>query len=173
MELPLCPQAFLAIVVASTLTAVPPAIYGPSTLYAPLPAAPKPGSLYPRAIRLKYAGPQNGFMLATFEEYLRETPSFPVYRSTDGCATWSLFSRVRDTQTGWGMRLQPFLYELPRTLGSMPAGTILCLGNSIPSDMSHTRLDLYRSVDRGATWSFVSHMAAGGAANPDGTQDPV
>lgn len=170
------PQVFLSLLIASTLMGVPPsppAICGPSTLYAPSPAAPKPGSLYPRAIQLKHAGRQNGFMLATFEEYSKETPSFPIYRSTNGGAAWSLFSRVRDTESGWGMRFQPFLYELPNALGPMPAGTILCLGNSIPADMSHTRLDVYKSLDHGETWSFVSHIAAGGAANPDGRQDPV
>jgi hypothetical protein len=149
------------------------ATYGPSTMYAPPPSVPKPGSLYPRAVQLHHAGSQNGIMLATFEEYSKGTPSFPIYRSTNGGATWSVFSHMTDTENGWDMRFQPFLYELPEALGSMPAGTILCFGNSIPADSSQTRLEMYKSLDHGARWFFVSHIATGGVANPNGTQDPV
>jgi hypothetical protein len=112
-------------------------------------------------------------MLATFEMSAKGTPSFPIYRSTNGGVIWKLLSRVFDSQNGWGMRFQPFLYELPEPFASMPAGTVLCLGNSIPEDLSKTRLDMYKSLDHGATWNFVSNIAQGGAANPDGTQDPV
>lgn len=147
--------------------------YGPSKMYAASDPSPKPGTLYPRAIQLQYAGPENGQMLATFEQYTHGIPAFHIYRSTNGGATWSHFSEVTDTQTGWGMRYQPFLYELPQSLGSMPAGTILCFGNSIPHNLSKTQLDMYKSTDHGATWTFVSHIASGGAAIPDGRHSPV
>lgn len=147
--------------------------HGSSVMYAPSSTRLKPGSLYPRALELQHAGSQNGYMLATFEMSSKGMPSFPIYRSTNGGVSWKLLSHVFDTRNGWGMRFQPFLYELPEPFASMPAGTILCLGNSIPDDLSKTRLDMYKSLNHGATWSFVSHIAQGGAANPDGTQDPV
>ncbi len=46
--------------------------------------------------------------------------------------TWSLYSSVKDTVNGWGLRYQPYLYELPVDVGEMRAGTILAAGNSIP-----------------------------------------
>jgi hypothetical protein len=168
-----CILAAVSLLSALCIPALPAVVHGPSTMYAPSSARPKPGSLYPRALQLRHSNSQNGYMLATFEESAKGVPSFPIYRSTNGGLSWKLFSRVSDTQNGWGMRFQPFLYELPQSFASMPAGTVLCLGNSIPTDLSQTRLEMYKSLDRGATWSFVSHISRGGAANPDGTKDPV
>lgn len=53
---------------------------------------------------------------------------------------------------------------LNQSIGGFPAGTILLAGNSIPSDLSKTQLDLYASTDSGVTWKFVSHIAKGGKA---------
>lgn len=52
----------------------------------------------------------------------------PIYKSVDGGATWSNFSAVKDTQNGWGMRFQPFLYTLPTDFGGYARGTILAAG---------------------------------------------
>ncbi|WP_276354208.1 AbfB domain-containing protein [Cohnella caldifontis] len=147
--------------------------FGPSVMYSSPSSDPGPGTLYPRALRLQYGGSANGTLLATFEHYVNGTPSFPIYRSTDGGVTWAHLSEVTDTVNGWGLRYQPFLYELPQAIGSMPAGTILCAGNSIPSDLSATKIDLYKSTDHGVTWSFVSSIATGGRADPSGAYDPV
>ncbi|HEY1216272.1 MAG TPA: RICIN domain-containing protein, partial [Bryobacteraceae bacterium] len=134
---------------------------------------PSPGALYGRALSLQYSGSANGTMLATFEQYVNGTPSFPIFRSTDAGKTWTQLSSVTDQVNGWGMRYQPFLYELPQAIGNMPAGTILCAGNSIPSDLSKTKLDLYMSTDHGLTWSFVSSIASGGVAQPVNGDTPV
>jgi hypothetical protein len=53
---------------------------------------------------------------------------------------------------------------LNQNIGGFAAGTILLAGNSIPSDLSKTQLDLYASTDSGVTWKFVSHIAKGGKA---------
>jgi hypothetical protein len=147
--------------------------YGPLTMFTPASGSPSPGSLYPRALQLHYGGNSNGYMLATFEKYVSGTPTFPIYRSQDSGASWTKISDVTDTKNGWGMRYQPFLYELPQTIGSMGAGVVLAVGNSIPSDLSKTKLDVYKSVDHGQSWSYVSSIATGGKADPNGTQDPI
>lgn len=98
---------------------------------------------------------------------------FPIYRSDDSGKTWKEISRVQDTVNGWGMRYQPFLYVLPEAMGGFPVGTILCAGNSIPTNLSNTQIDLYASVDKGHSWNFVSHVAAGGEAIPDNGLTPV
>lgn len=74
---------------------------------------------------------------------------------------------------GWGLRYQPFLYLLPQAIGGLAAGTILCAGNSIPTDLSQSKIDMYQSTDGGATWSFVSSIASGGVAKPVNGETPV
>ncbi|MGQ4390059.1 RICIN domain-containing protein [Streptomyces sp. SAS_270] len=169
----------LALIVAAAATLLPAAgraqaLSRPSqTLYTPPAGAPSPGSLYPRALRLQHNGSANGTLLATFEQYTNGTPVFPIYRSTDNGNSWSKLSDVADTQNGWGMRWQPELFELPTAIGNFPAGTILAAGDSVPSDRSGTKIDLYASTDRGQSWSFVTHIATGGAAHDTNGDTPV
>lgn len=80
---------------------------------------------------------------------------------------------MTDTQNNWGLRYQPDLYVLPYQIGSFPAGTILCSGNSIPTDLSQTKIDVYASFDHGKTWAFVSSVARGGVALPNNGETPV
>ncbi|KAI0015685.1 Sialidase [Xylariomycetidae sp. FL0641] len=129
-----------------------------------------PGTLYARTVELS-----NGNLLATWENYSPEPPavSFPIYQSTDGGATWAELSRVEDTEYGYGLRYQPFLYVLPEAVGDFAAGTLLCAGSAIPTDLSSTHLELYASADEGASWTFVSHVADGGEALPNNGLTPV
>ncbi|KAI0203882.1 glycoside hydrolase family 93 protein [Astrocystis sublimbata] len=129
-----------------------------------------PRVLYPRAVQLK-----SGAIIATWENYSPEPPNvyFPIYESTDGGASWVQISKVEDTANGWGMRYQPYLYQLPQAIGSYPAGTLLIAGNSVPKDLSKTKIDLYASKDDGATWAFVSSVASGGEAVPASGRTPV
>lgn len=62
------------------------------------------------------------------------------------------------------MRYQPVLYELPKKVGDMPAGTILCSGSSIPRDMASTELLLFKSNDGAKTRQYVSSVIKGGRA---------
>ena len=72
-----------------------------------------PGVLYARSAQLP-----DGSLLATWENYSPEPPKvyFPIFKSSDGGKSWKEFSRVQDTQNGFGLRYQPFLYVLPRRL---------------------------------------------------------
>ncbi|RYP67757.1 hypothetical protein DL771_007090 [Monosporascus sp. 5C6A] len=130
-----------------------------------------PRVLYARAVHLR----SSGDLLATWENYSPEPPQvhFPIYRSSDGGASWREIGRVRDTVNGWGLRYQPFLYELPSRIGRFPAGTLLLAGNSIPTDLSKTKIDVYASTDGGVNWSFVSSVASGGEARPNNGLTPV
>jgi hypothetical protein len=114
-----------------------------------------PRTLYARSVILNQNHESSNIMLATWENYSPEPPYFPIFRSTDLGHTWTQISQVEDQVNGWGMRYQPFLYELPQNVGSFNAGTLLCAGNSIPSDLSATKIDLYASTDQGVTWEFV------------------
>ena len=129
---------------------------------------PEPGAMYPRIIRIENHKKDKGSLLATFEQYIdiHKKPFFPVYRSADDGRTWNLYSKVMDTKNNYGMRYQPQLFELPKPVGGMPAGTILCAGSSIPKDFSSTELMLYKSNDGGLHWSFVSSIVSGGGIGP-------
>ncbi|SPN97363.1 related to BNR/Asp-box repeat domain protein [Cephalotrichum gorgonifer] len=129
-----------------------------------------PGVLYARTLELS-----DGTLLATWENYSPEPPlvHFPIYRSLDRGASWTEISQVHDEVNGWGLRYQPNLFELPKDVGDFKKGTIIVAGNSIPTDLSKTQIDVYASRDKGLTWEFVSHVAAGGVANPVNWEDPV
>ncbi|CZS96502.1 related to BNR/Asp-box repeat domain protein [Rhynchosporium agropyri] len=140
------------------------------TIYVPPRNYNKPKTLYGRTVQLA-----DGTLLATWENYSVEKPLvyFPVHRSTDGGNTWSPFSNITDTVNNWGLRYQPFLYLLPQALGSLPAGTILAAGVSIPTDLSKTKIDIYSSTNGGLNWKFLSTVVSGGKAVPDNGETPV
>jgi hypothetical protein len=149
---------------------------GVKTVFAPTSAAgfTNPGVMYARAVTLQHNGDSNGTILTTFEVYTGSTPPvFPVYRSTDGGGTWSKLSQVTDTVHGYGMRWNPQIYELPAALGSLPAGTLLVSGLSVPADRTSTEILLYASTDRGQTWRFLSSVAKGGPAWASDPYTPV
>lgn len=128
-----------------------------------------PRTLYARPLVLE----REKALLATWENYSPEPPFFPIFRSADGGQSWTWLANVTDTQNGWGLRYQPFLYELQRPVGKYPPGTIVLAGSSIPEDLSITQIDVYVSRDRGKTWTFVSHVARGGVALPNNGETPV
>ena len=129
-----------------------------------------PRVLYARTVELA-----DGTLLSTWENYSPEPPPvyYPIFKSVDGGQHWKHFSNITDQVNGWGLRYQPFLYQLPEAIADFPAGTVLAAGNSIPTDLSETQIDLYASRDFGFTWEFVSHIAHGGEALPDNGLTPV
>jgi hypothetical protein len=131
------------------------------TIFSPPSTYNRPRTAYARSLLLKHNNETRNVLLSTWENFSPGNPYFPIYRSADGGLTWTHLSDVHDTVNGWGLRYQPFLFELPQTIGNYPAGTILLTGNSIPSDGSKTKIDVYASRDAGETWSFVSNAASG------------
>jgi hypothetical protein len=121
-----------------------------SLIYRPPASYKIPRVLYARTLALREGG-----ILATWEDYGPEPPVFPIFKSKDNGKTWSEISRVKDAVNGWGLRYQPFLYQLPEPFGGFPAGTILLAGSAIPRDLSITQLDLYASTDLGFAPPFV------------------
>jgi len=70
-------------------------------------------------------------------------------------------------------KVQPFLYKLPSAWAGYAPGTIFCAGNSIPTDLSLSYIDVYASTDNGLTWRFVSNVSKGGVAIPDNGLTPI
>jgi hypothetical protein len=135
-------------------------------LYTPTSA--QESNAYARVIQLRYAGAENGTLLATFEHANTDgTPSEYIIRSsTDNGATWSTRATVPDSLTGAGHPVsrmwQPFLFEFPKKLGAYPAGTIMLLGNTVPADGSYTEFQEWLSFDHGRTWRSMGAVQHGG-----------
>lgn len=129
------------------------------------------GTTYAKMIVLKNSGTSNGTQIVTFDQLVLENgvQVYPIYRSTNNGTSWSRIAAVIPsaqfptlTRTA-----QPSLYETPIQLGTMPAGTLLLSGMIMPTDRSSSRLVMYKSLDHGVTWSFVSTVDTGGAATYD------
>jgi hypothetical protein len=129
------------------------------------------GTTYAKVIALKNNGQYNGQLLVTFDQlvYVNGVQVYPIYRSTNGGSSWSLVTNVVPSQTFPTLTLtsQPYLYEVPQQVGSLAAGTILLAGMIMPADRSSSRIVVYKSTDRGSTWSFLSTVDTGGPATYD------
>lgn len=147
-------------------------VYSPAagTSFNPEGGAPA-GTTYAKMIVLKNSGSSNGIQIVTFDQLVLENgvQVYPIYRSTNNGASWSRIAAVTPsaqfptlTRTS-----QPSLFETPITLGSMPAGTLLLSGMIMPTDRSSSRLVMYKSLDHGVTWSYVSTVDTGGPATYD------
>ena len=80
-----------------------------------------PRTLYARTLLLNQDCETDNVLLATWENYLPNNdsnPYTPIYQSLDLGETWTERSRVYDQANGWGLRYQPFLYELPEAIGN-------------------------------------------------------
>lgn len=131
------------------------------------------GATYARIICLKHSGSSNGTLLCTYDQLKNVSVTvdgkkvkkqvYPIYKSTDGGDNWKLISNVYDQKYGLLRTSQPCLYELPVQVGDMPAGTILLAGN-IFDDSPYTvsRIVIYKSMDGGYSWSFLSEVDNGG-----------
>ena len=134
---------------------------------------PNEDASYPRVIRLAHSGSSNGILLATFSHSgVGTTPgNFPLFRSTDGGASWSSspIGTVTDTVHGWTLD-GPTLFELPQAEGSLAAGTLLASGTAwVKNDFTQQAIEVFISTDHGATWSYRSSCTSeSGQANTTG-----
>jgi hypothetical protein len=134
-------------------------------------------NVYARVIELQHAGSSNGNLLATWEHWYANTTenaaypngtegSFIIRESEDGGETWNTLTTIFDTQTGPGHPCarfwQPFFFEFPHQLGEYPEGTLLLVGNLVPSNKSFTEFFTWRSSDHGHTWDPVGAWQEGG-----------
>ncbi|WND33067.1 RICIN domain-containing protein [Streptomyces sp. BB1-1-1] len=117
--------------------------------------------LYPRAIRLAHSGTANGRVLASVVTFDGDNGVGAIHESTDSGASFREVGRVSDPESAAGQGLCcATLFELPRQVGSMPAGTLLW-ASSAGQDEQDRRMALrvWRSDDVGRTWSYLSSCA--------------
>lgn len=122
------------------------------------------GSSYPRLVRVQHGGEANGRVLASTTTYVDEAGRAAIYESRDDGASFQRVGEIRDPagEHGKGMCCST-LYELPRAVGDMPAGTLLWAGTAgvgDDEDQRRSSIRLWRSDDHGRSWSFVSNIAS-------------
>jgi hypothetical protein len=112
-------------------------------------------TFYPRAIRLAHSGAANGRVLLSV---VTDTPSHTgvIFESTDEGGSFREVGRIADP---WGAAPRggccSSIFELPRQIGDMPAGTLLW-ASSMGRNAGEARIRLWKSNDVGRTWSHVS-----------------
>ncbi len=135
------------------------ATIAPSTTVASTPANTgtllRQSTLYPRAIRLAH-GPA-----ATNGQVIASTNGV-IFRSLDNGANFSVVGQV-PTASGSTERCCATLYELPKSVGTLAAGTLLSSASyflgAVPA------IEVYVSTDAGTTWSYSSTPVTRGGTN--------
>lgn len=121
------------------------------------------GSGYPRVIRLEHGGSANGTLLSSLTTNVNGQGEGIISASTDNGATFHQVATIKDPySTGGNGICCSTLYELPSTVGSMQAGTVLwadTVGYTGAVTQHTTRQRLWASSDHGNTWQFVSDIA--------------
>ncbi|WP_020498221.1 sialidase family protein [Sciscionella marina] len=127
-------------------------------------------STYPRILRLAHNGFANGRILTSIEGWSGKDGIGIIHQSFDGGRTFQRLSTIKDPEAanGRGICCGAF-YELPQDVGSLEEGTLLwadTVGFNAPDAQRRTQLRLWKSEDRGRSWSFVSTIATSPTSDP-------
>jgi hypothetical protein len=122
----------------------------------PQPITPNEAS-YPRVIKTS-----DGRILASVASKDGNDGIGVILESGDGGASFQQVGTIRDPD-GAGLRglCCSSLFELPRQVGDMPAGTLLWAGTTgynVKPAQRHTKQRLWASLDHGRTWTFKSDI---------------
>jgi hypothetical protein len=118
---------------------------------------------YPRVIRLAHSGAYNGRLIASLNSSHDGGGVGLFFESGDGGLSFRQVGAIvePDGVRGRGQCCGT-LFELPRPLGSMPAGTLLwanTTGWEVSPGERRVRQRLWRSHDRGRSWTFLADVA--------------
>ncbi|KND59962.1 bifunctional protein (secreted sugar binding protein/sugar hydrolase) [Candidatus Burkholderia verschuerenii] len=118
-------------------------------------------TLYPRVVRLSHApAADNGKLIAS---------AGGIFQSVDNGATFTPLSTVA-TVTGSKPRCCATLFEMPVTVGALPAGTLLRAGSYWSG--ASPAIEIYISTDQGKTWSYYDTPAIRGDGLQGGLWEP-
>ncbi|TCO19174.1 hypothetical protein EV652_114154 [Kribbella steppae] len=122
--------------------------------------------LYPRVIQLA-----NGRILASVVTFVGNADGIgAIYESTNSGKSFTQVGTVEDPEAADGQGLCcATLFELPKPVGAMPAGTLLWAASVGASDRPMS-LRIWKSNDVGRTWSYLSNCAT--ASNTSGLWEP-
>ncbi|WP_087486204.1 sialidase family protein [Brachybacterium massiliense] len=128
--------------------------------------------IYPRVIRLAHQGQADDRLLASVVSFDGPSGFGAIWESTDGGETFSRVGTVSDEATAGGEGICcATLFELPRDVGELTAGTLLwsaSVGADAPQRRMSTRI--WASTDLGRSWQRLSIPAV--AENEGGLWEP-
>jgi hypothetical protein len=120
-----------------------------------------PGA-YPRVVRLAHSGVFNGRLIASVNSNLDGDGVGVILESRDGGRSFRRISTIGEPDGTRGRgQCCGTLFELPRALGVLPAGTLLwanTTGWEVSPGERHVKQRLWRSFDHGRTWGFLADM---------------
>ncbi|MGN6818326.1 MAG: sialidase family protein [Sphingomonas sp.] len=133
-------------------------------------------TLYPRLVRLSHGTTGNGRIVASVTSFPSGKGEEQIFASDDSGRTFARIGTINDADFAKGLCCGT-LYELPQAVGALYAGTLLWAG-SVGGDVQGApmQIKIFRSSDRGATWSYLSNCltatvnrSAGGLWEPEFT----
>jgi hypothetical protein len=126
---------------------------------------------YPRLVRLEHSGSARGAVIAALTSEDSTGKFTPVLESTDEGASFHQIAEIRDPDGRYGMCCGT-LYELPRRVGLLRAGTLLWAATYRQDAGPQRRLGIrvWAGRDGGRTWSFLAEAAR--SHNTDGVWEP-
>ncbi|WP_027941087.1 sialidase family protein [Amycolatopsis taiwanensis] len=126
---------------------------------------------YPRMVRLQHSSLFAGRIIAAVSSWDARGPVVPVYESTDEGAGFDNIGEIRDPEGAQG-ECCGTLFELPRRVGHLSAGTLLWAagyGQNAGPDR-RIAIKVWASSDGGRRWSFLSEAVR--SANATGVWEP-
>ncbi|GHF71949.1 hypothetical protein FHX82_000769 [Amycolatopsis bartoniae] len=122
---------------------------------------------YPRVVRLS----QSNRIIAAVSGWDSDGTVAPVFQSTDEGGSFRKISEIRDTGGGRG-ECCGTLFELPRRVGDLRAGTLLWAASYGQDEGAERRVSIrvWASRDAGRTWTFLSEAAR--SHDHDGVWEP-
>ena len=146
----------------TTLLVVVGSAAGAATLLSPAPA------FNGRVVRLEHASrPEERQWLVATALVPAGGKHANVYLADRDGAPFRQIGEITDPEFGSGVCCGT-LYELPRQVGSLQAGTLLWAA-SVGKKAERMAIRIYRSEDEGRSWSYLSEIRA---ANPGGIWEP-
>jgi len=126
---------------------------------------------YARLVRLEYSPAGRGNIVAALTSEDGGGKFTPIMESTDEGATFHQIGAIHDAEGRSGMCCGT-LYELPRRVGALRAGTLLWAASYGQDGGPRRRvgIKLWSSRDGGRSWTFLSEAAR--SHNIDGIWEP-
>ncbi|BFM19804.1 hypothetical protein [Gilvimarinus japonicus] len=132
-------------------------------------------SLYPRVLQLSHSEQEdeNGNIIASVVSFTGGVGHADIFVSRDQGESFELLSEIRDEDFQAGLCCGG-LYELPSSINSLEAGTLLWAGSvGQQESASPMQIKVYHSTDQGLTWNYLSNCVdADKPVNEGGIWEP-
>ncbi len=128
-------------------------------------------STYPKMVRLEHgAASARGWIVATTNGNVPPT-SANIFISKDDGSTFSFLSTIA-LPSGSVQRCCGSIFEMPRQVGSLKAGTLLYAASYTAQNNTISAIEIYASSDAGTSWTYLATPVSGGDVTKHGLWEP-